>query len=213
FAMLGAAAMRDAHPGHGVATRLLTEFGESLLALLADARGPGWTWFESVLAYDNCRVPEALLRAGIALGRDDFIAAGLETLDWIIARQTAPSGCFRAVGSDSFGRVHVPPLPFDQQPLEAQATVEACAAAHAATGDPRWLDEAETAYGWFLGANDLGVPLATRQDGGCYDGLTPSGPNLNQGAESILAFQLATAAISKLEMFRTSAFPWGVAAE
>ncbi|TKD53182.1 glycosyltransferase family 4 protein [Sphingomonas baiyangensis] len=198
FAMLGAAAMREAHPGHALATDILTRFGEQLIALCDAARRPEWKWFEIVLAYDNARLPEALIRAGHALGRADFIACGIETLDWIVARQTSPAGRFRAVGTESFGRKFADPMPFDQQPLEAQATVDACAAAYLATGDARWRDEAMRAYRWYLGANDLGLPLATAQDGGCYDGLHPSGVNRNQGAESILALQLANCAISAL---------------
>ncbi|MBY8828670.1 glycosyltransferase family 4 protein [Hephaestia mangrovi] len=198
FAMLGASAMLDTHPDHAVARRILTTFGEELMALLAEARRPEWSWFEIVLAYDNARLPEALIRAGEALGRDDMMARGLETLDWIVAQQTSPEGRFRAVGTESFGRAYAEPAAFDQQPLEAQATIDACAAAFAVTRDRRWVAEAERAYRWFLGVNDLDLPLASPQDGGCFDGLMPHGVNRNQGAESILALQLASCAISAL---------------
>jgi hypothetical protein len=80
----------------------------------------------------------------------------------------------------------------------AQATVEACVAAYEATGERRWEEEAVRAYRWYLGANDLELPLASAQDGGCFDGLMPHGLNRNQGAESILALQLANCAISTL---------------
>lgn len=198
FAMLGAAAMLDAHPGHALSREILARFGEALVVLLDGNRRPEWQWFEIVLAYDNARLPEALLRAGRALERGAFTRLGLETLEWIVARQTSPEGCFRAVGTDSFGRAYAAPLQFDQQPLEAQATVEACAAAFDATGEKRWVEEAMRAYRWYLGANDLDLPLATAQDGGCFDGLMPHGLNRNQGAESILALQLANCAISGL---------------
>lgn len=200
FAMLGAAAMLDAHPGHAASIQVLERFGAELVTLLEEARRPEWEWFEIVLAYDNARLPEALIRAGKALGREDFIACGLSTLDWIVAQQTSPEGKFRAVGSESFGRAYAAPMQFDQQPLEAQATIDACVAAYDATGDQRWADEAQRAYRWYLGQNDLSLPLASAQDGGCFDGLTPSGLNRNQGAESILALQLANCAISALSM-------------
>lgn len=200
FAMLGAAAMLEAHPGHGLSTQMLTRFGEELIALLDEARRPEWKWFEIVLAYDNARLPEALIRAGMVLGRQDFLRTGIETLEWIVSRQTSPEGRFRAVGTESFGRAYSEPLPFDQQPLEAQATVDACVAAHRATGDAKWAEEAMRAYRWYLGGNDLELPLATAQDGGCFDGLMPNGLNRNQGAESILALQLANCAISGLSL-------------
>ena len=198
FAMLGAAAMLDARPGHALSRAILERFGSELLQLLDAARRPEWSWFEIVLAYDNARLPEALLRAGQALGRSEFTSVGLETLEWICARQTSPEGRFRAVGTESFGRPYAEPLQFDQQPLEAQATVDACVAAFEVTGEPRWTTEAMRAYRWYLGANDLELPLATVQDGGCFDGLMPHGLNRNQGAESILALQLANCAISAL---------------
>ena len=198
FAMLGAAAMVQASPGHKLACEILSRFPDQHLELLSAARRPEWQWFEIVLAYDNARLPEALIRAGMALHRPDLIRCGIETLEWIVGKQTSPEGRFRAVGSESFNRPYAEPLPFDQQPLEAQATIDACAAAWEATHDARWLEEANRAYGWFLGANDLDLPLATAQDGGCFDGLMPTGLNRNQGAESILALQLASCAISGL---------------
>ncbi|QNE30849.1 glycosyltransferase [Sphingomonas sp. NBWT7] len=198
FAMLGAAAMLEASPGHQLARSILERFPDEHVALLDEARRPNWVWFEIVLAYDNARLPEGLIRAGMALDRRDLIAVGVETLEWIISRQKSPAGHFRAIGSESFGRPYAEPLPFDQQPLEAQATIDACCAAFAATGEQRWRDEAERAYGWYLGLNELDLPLATMHDGGCFDGLMPTGLNRNQGAESILALQLSSCAISGL---------------
>ncbi len=196
FAMLGAAAMLEASPGHELARSILERFPDDQIALLDAARRPEWQWFEIVLAYDNSRLPQALIVAGQALGRQDLVACGLETLDWIVAKQTSPEGRFRAVGTESFHRPYAEPLQFDQQPLEAQATVDACLAAFRATDDLRWVAEAERAYGWYLGQNDLDLPLASPLDGGCFDGLMPTGLNRNQGAESILALQLASCAIS-----------------
>ncbi|MBX9859288.1 MAG: glycosyltransferase family 4 protein [Sphingomonas sp.] len=204
FAMLGACEILACVPGHALAMKILERFSAEHLALLAEARRPEWEWFEIVLAYDNARLPEAMIRAGVALGRADLVDTGIATLDWIMAQQTSPEGRFRAVGTESFGRAYEAPLQFDQQPLEAQATVEACAATFEATGDARWIDEAMRAYRWFLGANDLDLALTSSNDGGCFDGLTPNGLNRNQGAESILALQLASCAISTLSKRRDS---------
>ncbi len=152
--MLGAAAMLEAHPGHALARTILDPLlGDELLALLDEARRPEWEWFEIVLAYDNARLPEALIRAGMALRpRRSAQRAGSRRSTGSSARQTSPEGRFRAVGTESFGRAYAEPLPFDQQPLEAQATIDACVAAFKATGDARWRDEAMRAYRWYLGA-------------------------------------------------------------
>ncbi len=198
FAGLGAAEVLSAHPGHARARETLAATGDLLHRLLVATRRPAWAWFEAVLAYDNARLPEALIRAGQLLDRPEFTACGLETLAWIREQQTNAKGAFRPVGTDSFGREYEAPLPFDQQPLEAQATIDACLAAHAATGDATWVEGARQAYGWFVGENDLGLSLVERSGGGCHDGLMPHGVNRNQGAESILALQLANVAISAL---------------
>ena len=198
FALLGADAILDAHPGHGVAMRLVRHFGQKLAQRLADARRDDWIWFESVLGYDNARLPEALIRAGARTGNAGWIADGLAAFDWLEMVHTAPDGGFRAVGTESFGREYQGPLRFDQQPLEAWATIDAALATFRITGDARWEAAAVRAYRWYLGANDVGVPVASISDGGCFDGLMSDRVNLNQGAESVLAFQFACCAMASL---------------
>lgn len=197
FALLGAEAVLGAHPDHAVARRLVEEFSDRLWRRLRLGRREAWNWFEAVLAYDNARLPEALLRGAVRLGnaamRDDALAA----LAWLDAQQTNALGQFRAVGTDSFWRAYESPLPFDQQPLEAWAQVDAALCAYEITGEERWLESARRAYAWYLGENDLDLPMATLADGGCYDGLMSNRVNLNQGAESILAFQFACASMTR----------------
>lgn len=190
FAMLGAAAMARAIPGHELAVSVLERGGDLLGRLLTSSRRPDWAWFEAVVGYDNPRLSQALIEAGTLLHRSDWVADGIETLEWIASRQVAASGHFRPIGSESFGLDHSA-LPFDQQPLEAQAAIEAAAAAWRATRDPAWVDHALVAWQWYFGRNDRGVCLADISSGRCRDGVTPRGRNENCGAESILAFQLA----------------------
>lgn len=191
FAALAGDAILSSRKGDETALGLLSASGEQLLHLHGAASRPGWNWFEPELAYDNARLPQALIRAGERLGDERMLTLGLSTLGWLVAVQTGPRGNFRPVGSNGFGRAYAPPLAFDQQPLEAAATIEAANAAHAATGDGRWLNVARTAFGWFFGDNDAGAPLADLADGGCFDGLMANGVNRNQGAESILSLHMA----------------------
>jgi glycosyltransferase involved in cell wall biosynthesis len=197
FALLGAHAVLTQHRDHALAQQMVRTFGDKLLAELRRERRDGWTWFESVLAYDNARLPEALIRAGDMLGDAAMVQEGLAALDWLDQKQANERGQFRAVGTDSFWNTYKDPLPFDQQPLEAWATVDAMLFAHEVTGEQRWLDAAWRAHNWYLGDNDLDLPIATVQDGGCFDGLMSDRVNLNQGAESILAFQFSCAAMAK----------------
>jgi len=190
FGMLGAAASLRARPGHGASRALLRQGGEVLDRLLGGTRRPDWAWFETVLGYDNPRLSQALIEAGMALGEKRFVSAGVETLEWIAQQQIAASGHFRPIGSETFGKQFVH-LPFDQQPLEAQAAIEAARAAFAVTGDRSWIDHGRAAWNWFFGANDRGAVLADLASGRCRDGINPRGANANCGAESILAFQLS----------------------
>jgi len=203
FAMLGAdyrlaSAPLTTAPGHVLATSILEQGAIWLSDLLRRVRTPDWVWFETLLAYDNCRLPEALIRAGLRLGRDDFVKAGIEALQWIMAVQIAPAGHFRPVGSGTFGQEFALPRPFDQQPVEAWAAIDACAAAYAASGSERWIRQARCAFDWFAGCNDRGVAVGEPDTGSCHDGINPRGLNLNQGAESVLAYQHAAIAMRKL---------------
>jgi Glycosyl transferases group 1 len=198
FAMLGADYRLASAPGNALAADILARGADRLIGLLAAIRTPEWIWFETVLAYDNTRLPEALIRAGLRLGEKDYVTAGLKTLHWIMAVQTARGGHFRPVGSGSFGLAFELPRPFDQQPVEAWAAIDACAAAHDATGNARWIRQARGAFDWFGGLNDRGVLVGEPVTGSCHDGINPRGLNLNQGAESVLAYQHAAVAMRKL---------------
>jgi hypothetical protein len=195
FAALGGFAIESAHPGHPLARWLMERSGDQLMALHDQSSRHHWNWFEPELSYDNARLCEALIRSGMVLGKAAMVERGDSTLRWLIARQTGPRGTFRPVGSNGFGRAYAPPLAFDQQPVEAVATIEACAAAYAATGHDEWRAHARHAFGWFFGDNDAGMPLANPDDGSCFDGLMATGINRNQGAESILALHLAAIAM------------------
>ncbi|WP_066959137.1 glycosyltransferase family 4 protein [Rhizorhabdus dicambivorans] len=197
FAMLGAAAVLRTVHDHLRAAHILDRGGAMLFDLLQHSRRPGWTWFEARLAYDNPRLCQALIEAGLERRRPEWVEAGLEALRWLADRQTAREGHFRPVGSEGFGSDYEQ-LPFDQQPLEAQAAIEAACAAFEANDDPAWIDHALTAYCWYLGVNDRGVVLADVASGRCRDGITPRGANENMGAESILAFQLSHYAVLTL---------------
>jgi glycosyltransferase involved in cell wall biosynthesis len=197
FAMLGAAAMtavrRDTE-----SEKLLVDGVAMLSALLARNSRPDWAWFEIVLSYDNTRLPEALIRAGLALGDTGAVATGLETLDWIATQTSGHDGMFQPIGTEGFGKPGETPALFDQQPLEAWAMIDACAAAWDATQDPIWITRAEAAHDWFLGRNTLGVPIVDPESGECGDGLTSVSVNANNGAESVIAWQMARRAFVRL---------------
>lgn len=164
-----------------------------LLNLFRQVRSDSWVWFEDRLTYANAKLPHALILGGRWMNKPEMLAAGLASLDWLCRQQKSEDGYFVPIGTEGFMHRSGSRARFDQQPLEAQATISACLEAHRTTTDPRWLREAQTAFDWFLGRNDLRLPLYDARTGGCRDGLHADRINQNQGAESLLAFLLSWA--------------------
>lgn len=198
FTLLGLDHFCAAHPEHEAASVMRGELARRLEIRLLSSESSEWIWFEDRLTYDNARICEALIRTGEATGAAHITEAGLRSLRWLIEIQTAPSGHFRPVGSQGFMLDRSAPIAFDQQPLEAAATIAACSAAWDATADGQWLREARRAFAWFQGANDLGVTLVDEASGSCRDGLHPDRANENRGAESVLSWLLGLAEMRRM---------------
>jgi glycosyltransferase involved in cell wall biosynthesis len=185
------------------ANRLRRLLADRLMSLFSAMATKDWIWFEDLLAYDNARLPQALIQTGLTTQTQSYVEVGLRSLRWLMSLQTASSGCFRPIGTKSFGRLCQIPEAFDQQPIEASATISACLAAGRAEAVAEWPAAAMGAFGWFLGENDLQVALIEPATGACSDGLHPDRPNENKGAESALAYLLGLAEIRRFK--RTAA--------
>jgi hypothetical protein len=149
-----------------------------------------WRWYENELTYCNATLPQAMLMCGQWIPNKAMTDAGLESLNWLadLQRTDGNGRHFVPIGSSGFYRRGSGRARFDQQPVEAQAMVSACLETYRITGDKRWRKEAQRAFEWFLGRNDLNLPIYDPTTGGCRDGLHPDRVNENQGAESTLAF-------------------------
>lgn len=198
FALLGLCALRIGGEQGDPLDHHLALKSAKLLATLEARRDTDWDWFEDTLSYDNARLSEALILAGLATGDVGMQRAGARSLHWLCELHRAPGGQFRPVGTDGFGLNRQALATFDQQPLEAAALIDACTAAFQGDGNPYWIARAEEALQWFSGGNDLGADLTKAGPGECFDGLTSSGMNRNQGAESVIARQFALCGMAKL---------------
>lgn len=174
-----------------------------LVALWNNCATEDWPWFEPIVTYDNARLCQALILSGQWMPNEEALETGLKGLRWLVSIQKTQSGCFRPIGSNGFYVRDGARADFDQQPVEAQAMVSACHEAFRATQDPMWATEAKRAFEWFLGRNDLGVPLYDFKTGGCSDGLHSDRISENQGAESTLAFHLSLAEMKSAEYLTT----------
>jgi glycosyltransferase involved in cell wall biosynthesis len=193
FTLLGLDPYCARFPEDVSANRLRHKLASRLVAIFEAASSPGWVWFEDVLAYDNARLSQALILTGRSTLTRGYSEAGLKSLRWLVSLQTSPEGMFRPVGSDSFGQHRKPPRPFDQQPLEATATIAACLAAYDVEDDDFWRAAADIAFQWFHGRNDLATPLVDVATGACRDGLHPDRANENRGGESVVSYLLSVA--------------------
>jgi hypothetical protein len=190
FAVIGIHEYLQRFAGDRRANQVQEELAARLLALYQNNRHDDWLWFESTLSYCNAALPHALLLCGQSSQNKSMTDAGLEALRWLadLQRADTEAGHFVPIGSNGFYKRGGERARFDQQPVEAQTMVSACLAAYRTSNDTSWLNEARRAFEWFLGRNDLHLPVYDPTTGGCRDGLHPDRPNENQGAESTLAF-------------------------
>ncbi|MGA9365703.1 MAG: glycosyltransferase family 4 protein [Bacteroidota bacterium] len=190
FALIGIHEYLLRFAGDRRASQVREELAGRLLTLYQSHRSDEWRWFEDKLTYCNPALPHALLMCGQWIPNATMTETGLEALRWLADLQRADTkgGHFVPIGSNGFYQQNGERARFDQQPVEAQAMVSACLEAYRITSDKRWRKEARRAFEWFLGRNDLNLPVYDPTTGGCRDGLHPDRPNENQGAESTLAF-------------------------
>ena len=116
-----------------------------------------------------------------------------------MTQQTSPTGYFRPVGTDSFGDTRKPPRAFDQQPLEAAATISACLAAWRADGDAEWKADA---------TQRLRLVPRQQRSVGCRSSISrpavaatdciPTAPTRTAAASSVVSYLLGLAEIRQL---------------
>jgi glycosyltransferase involved in cell wall biosynthesis len=190
FALLGIEEYLRAFRGDSAVASLRTELADRLLDVFERTKRPEWPWFEESLTYCNARLSQALIGAGVSTGRGRLTDAGLQSLEFLVSLQVSAQGQFAAIGSNGFYERGAVPAKFDQQPVEACATLAACFEAYRATSDPRWIDHGRRVFEWFLGENHLQQWLFDPATGGCRDGVHHDRLNQNQGAEATLSFLL-----------------------
>jgi glycosyltransferase involved in cell wall biosynthesis len=177
----------------------MASLADRLNRQFAENESSDWPWFEDVVTYDNGRLPQALIIAGVTLERPDMVERGLGVLRWLLEVQTADAGHLSTIGNRGWLRRGGQRAVYDQQPLEPAALMGACKAAHRASGDGKWLVEMRRCFEWYLGRNDAGASMIDFKTRGCYDGLNETGLNGNQGAESLLSWLLSLLIMNEMQ--------------
>ncbi|MFH1975036.1 MAG: glycosyltransferase family 4 protein [Pseudomonadota bacterium] len=197
FCLIGTNAYLDKFSGDSDVRRVREILADRLFNQFKNHATDDWPWLENALNYANGKLPHALMVSGKRMHRNDMIDMGLNSLKWLLAIQTEDNH-FVPIGSTGWYGKGGPRARFDQQPVEANAMVEACVEAFNVTRDHTWFENAVTCFNWFLGHNDLNMPLYDPKTGGCRDGLMADGINQNEGAESSLAWLLSLMTLQKL---------------
>ncbi|WP_248927653.1 glycosyl transferase [Paenibacillus hamazuiensis] len=188
--------------GGQVPFQLITDLESRLLSLYRTYADRSWRWFEPIMSYGNGLLPWSLFHAYDVTGNRDTLVAAEESLAFLIERMTAPQGWLRPVGNDGWCTREACSQ-WDQQPLDVMKLALAAAEGYRLLRRSVYRDAVEACRAWFYGRNDAGVPLADPGEGACCDGLTPSGPNRNQGAESTLSFLLTEAICVRVRKYET----------
>lgn len=192
FSIVGIHAYLDRFGGDTDARRMRERLARRLADAFEEHGAEDWPWCENEATYDNAKLPHALILSGQWLPDPGMVETGLRALRWLLDVQRADDGHLSIIGNDGWFRRGDPaPARFDQQAVDAMSLVEACAEAYRCTRDEHWMAEADRCLAWFLGRNDTRSVLYDYATGGCFDGLHADGPNLNQGAESTLAWLIA----------------------
>ncbi len=197
FALVGMHAYLQKFSGDSEVRRVREILADRLFNQFKSNIKKSWPWLENSLNYANGKLVHALLLSGQWMQRSDMIDMGLKSLKWLISIQTE-EGHFVPIGNNGWYEQGGTKARFDQQPIEANAMIEACVEAFNITRDKTWIDDAVMCFNWFLGHNDLNMSLYDPKTGGCRDGLMADGINQNEGAESSLAWLLSLITLHKL---------------
>lgn len=195
YAGLGIAHAIESHPRQeGSLRNALDRIAWTIAGAFDATAGPGWTWCEDVMTYDNARLCEILIRAGGVLENRRYAGVGLAMLNFLESA-VIENGTFAPVGNQGWYPRGGVKARYGQQPLEAASMVDASLAAYQSTADPRWTRTAHLAHDWFFGRNTHDALMVT--GGGCRDGIDRNGANPNMGAESTLAYLAAAIAMAE----------------
>ena len=190
FAILGLSHYHKAYTKDQNLTHNIKVLSDKLLEYYTSTRSSDWRWFEPYLTYANGRLPHALFLAYDCTKEEKYLDAAKESLDFLLQVQII-NNTFVPVGNNGWYKKGKERAVYDQQPLEASCMTEAVLAAFRTTGEKKYLKASYEVFEWFLGKNTLGLMVYNPKNGSCYDGLTPLGLNLNNGAEATVAYLTA----------------------
>lgn len=149
-----------------------------------------WRWFETYLTYDNAILPEAMLLAHLAIGREDYKEIAHESFEFLL-KKVFVGNRIQVVSNQGWMHKGKSSHRFGEQPVDVAGMVIALKTFYQIFKEEKYLCMQKDAFNWFLGNNHLRQIIYNPATGGCYDGLEENNINLNQGAESAVCYLMA----------------------
>lgn len=199
FTLVGIHAYLKRFSGDSFVRRMREVLGRRLYNQFKTQGSIDWPWCEDTVTYDNGTLLHALLLSGQGLPDPAMIEQGLRSLQWLLKQQTDENDRLNLIGNRGWMAQNGARAKFDQQPIDAMALVTACAEAYRYTKDLFWMRKMRWCLDWFLGNNVTESIVYDSTTGGCRDGLYANGANLNEGAESTLAWLISLLTINRLQ--------------
>ena len=194
YSVLGMCDYLKHFPGASDIKRQLELAADELVACFKRTSNSEWRWFEDALTYDNGILPNALFVAGLICDNKNYIEIAVDSCEFLL-EHSYNGKYFSFVGCNGWFVRGKTRASFDQQPIETASMVLMLRSAYDATQNDKYLILQRKAFDWFLGRNDLRIPIYDFKTKGCNDGLMQDGVNINQGAESMLSFLLSQLSI------------------
>lgn len=175
---------------------LVSQIARSLCDQYEEYKDDGWDWFENIVTYSNHILPWSLFTAFRLTKESRFLNVAEESLAFL-SKLTLTKRYFKPIGCHGWLIKGASPADFDEQPIEACEATLTYLTAFEITGNKQYLQKAQQCHAWYDGSNSKGIRLVDRASGGCYDGLTEDGVNLNMGAESLISYWISYLTIAK----------------
>ena len=190
FAILGLNQYQTANPKDNIISQKIKELAEQLLKLYNKTATVNWPWFETYITYCNARLPQALFEAYKQTRNKNYLQVAKNSFNFILKTQIN-NNTFIPIGNNGWYKKGKQKAIYDQQSVEASCMIKTAITAFQITQNIHFKTAAQTIFEWYLGKNTKGLKVYDPNTGSCYDGITPKGLNLNQGAESTITYLLA----------------------
>jgi hypothetical protein len=198
YSIMGSFHYRKAYPNDQNIVQNIRSLSNQLTRLFEQESSNEWTWFEPYLTYANARLPHALFLAYECLGDEKYLQIASKTMDFLLRTQII-NKIFVPIGNRGWYVKGAKRAVYDQQSIEASSMTEAASVAFRNTSHDRYRQLIHEAFNWFFGKNLKQLQVYDSENGGCYDGISENGLNLNKGAESTVAYLQARLTIEEID--------------